>query len=340
MQKPHHFNLMNSKRGKTKCWRIYISTAKFITFGTAETLLTPVWGVAAKRISIFVITRYFSCNCLHRRRLEDTPAVHSLRSGKHLLPWKNPIHLEGFCRGFFFPFPFVFPFLFFPVPPWRRCDLPRISPSPWTDFVIDPPAGWGSRGRRWGLAQRDSRGWGPKEEGALEIRTSNCEPESKESKSKNNHKGRKRAGVCKDSPTNSHLWRKQTAAPEIRWRMIIIKQMSKPPWADVSSLNDGPRARRCAMRKRWIRPCSLIKWRLDGVRGREDKQWARRPRTQKYCQTLQTNAAICARSLCQNKLQTDRRGWITAVCLTMNDKEKNTHVHTQKNGKVTSSAIC
>lgn len=59
---------------------------------------------------------------------------------------------------------------------------------------------------------------------------------------------------------------------------------------------------------------------------REDKQRARRPGTQKYCQTLQTNAAICEQSLCQNKLQTDRRRWITAVCLTMEDKVK-THTH-------------
>lgn len=108
-------------------------------------------------------------------------------------------------------------------------------------------------------------------------------------KQKKTSKNKEKAGVYKDIPwlthTNLHDKKKDL---ESRWRMIIIKQMSKPPPADVSSLNDGLRARQSVMRKHRILPCSLIKWWLDGVRGREDKQRALCPGTQKYCQTLQT----------------------------------------------------
>lgn len=125
------------------------------------------------------------------------------------------------------------------------------------------------------------------------------------------NKNKEKAGVYKDIPwlthTNPHLHDKKKDL-EIRWRMIIIKQMSKPPSADVSSLNDGLRARQSVMRKHWILPCSLIKWWLDGVRGREDKQRALCPGTQKYCQTLQTIPLSVRSRSAKNKnkkMQTD-----------------------------------
>lgn len=69
--------------------------------------------------------------------------------------------------------------------------------------------------------------------------------EKQNKKTKTNLKIKKLActKIPPDSLTNTHLHDKKDKSPKkIRRRMIIIKQMSKPPGADVSSLNDGLRA--------------------------------------------------------------------------------------------------
>lgn len=126
---------MNSKRGETKRCRIseniHLDGDFHYFYLERQRRYWRTCRVAAKCISIFVNTRYFLCNHLHQPAVVHTPAVHRLRSEKHLLLWKNSIHLEGFCLILFFPSLLFFPFLLFSVP------LQKVWPAPNITFPLD-----------------------------------------------------------------------------------------------------------------------------------------------------------------------------------------------------------